>query len=1458
MEGRIRSIATATKDDRVVEIPDPILRRALTAVLGKAESEPVTRGEMATLEHLNVSFDELSDLTGLEFAVNLIYLTLNNNRIRDINSLASLTKLQELSLGHNKIDDVRPLAPLGDLRMLSITKNQISDISALGSLVKLEQLFIEDNLVSDISPLAFLPELSNLRATANSIDDIEALAKSPRMKELRLAHNLVSDLSALADLKELEVLFLNGNAVVSLAPLSELSMLHTLILSYNEIVDVVPLAGLAELRHLELFSNAVSDLSPLRGLTRLNWLDLGANGIDNIAPLSSLTELWAIWLEGNRISEVSPLGALEKLRYLFLDNNLVSDISPLGNIERPSILFMGFNSISDISVFEDIKMDDFEFANLSNNLISDISPLVRNGGFHGHLSPIDLDLRHNPLNDRSLNEHIPALLERRVLVLYLDDHGDLPRDATHVELGSVTAGTINPGYDIDYFHLELQERKDVHVFTTGGGAPVPVEEEGFKDLYLVRFPSANKVARLYDQRGRLIAYDGRDRPNIDMRLSLEPGSYRLAIGSSGDGSRRYRLNLVDIEAISSDVAIPDLRLRAVVEAELGKKPGAAITSIDMAKLTVIDAPGSGITDLTGLEFATNLFAVYLNNNLIADISPLAAAVHIQELHLQSNHISDVSPLKGFRELFTLLLHSNSIDDISALARLDNLRFLFLQSNNVTDISPLTDKFNLIELRLGANSISDLHPLANNPRLWRLYVQSNLISDLSPLATVAGLRLLDASDNRISNVSPLVELKNLRYLYLGSNLITDISPFEGMIQLNVLHLESNEISDISPLPSMTGLSQAYFQYNRVSDVPRYGEPWPDSPPHTLNLRGNPLSQDAIAYLDSFTDSDERFYAPDDHGDARQHASVLKLGARVTGDVPNNDVDFFRLDIKQATDVRLLLTTYGVLSDMAKAQLFDQSNNELAANGKVGGAPPTKTLAVNRRFPAGTYYIKVFSDRFFDRLRYALSATAFASYTSDVPLLFSPSNQQRQSFVRVIHHDKESGWVAVEGIDDKGRMYDRGTVLAEGGRATQFSSGDLLQGNPGKLLRRGIGDWSGSLRLDFHSILDFEVLGYTRGPTGFVTTMHDFAPIRNDQHWVATFNPAANQTQRSSLRILNPSDRTAVVTIEAIDDIGSVSDGKVELVLAPNTAQTLTADELELGGSSIEGYLGSGVGKWQLQLKSSQPIRVLSLLESPDGYLANLSAVPSPPSEGMHQVHLFPAADTVGRQGLLRVINHSQEAGDVRVQACDDTDWSYPPVVLSLDALESVQVNSVDLEQGNQGKGLSDGIGPGIGDWRLVLSSNLDIDVLAYISMPDGFLTAVQPTDSMPRRHFLVPTFNPGSNHRQLSILRLINPGAEAATVTIRGIDDLGDSPGDDVQLSILGNSVRTVRAEDLELGGADLNGAIGDGRGKWRLKVTSDHPIWIMSLLEHPTGHLTNLTGSRRPHFDRPDLVRQRP
>ena len=253
--------------------------------------------------------------------------------------------------------------------------------------------------------------------------------------------------------------------------------------------------------------------------------------------------------------------------------------------------------------------------------------------------------------------------------------------------------------------------------------------------------------------------------------------------------------------------------------------------------------------------------------------------------------------------------------------------------------------------------------------------------------------------------------------------------------------------------------------------------------------------------------------------------------------------------------------------------------------------------------------------------------------------------------------------------------------------------------------------------------------------------------------------------------------------------------------------------------------------------------MSLLQSPSGHLTNLSTIPRRPEDGRHIVpFLPPASDPHGRQGFVRVANHSGRDGTATMRAFDDAGTDYGTLTLSLGARRTTNFNTHDLEVGNPAKGLDGSTGPAVaGGWRLELRSELDLDVLAYVRHPDGFVTAMHDLAPAGRDGPWVAFLNPASNWRQVSLLRLVNPGVEEARVTLTATDDAGAPGTSAVTLTVPAGTSRTLSSVDLEEGADNLNGALGDGRGKWRLRVASDQPVLAMSLLESPTGHLTNLS-----------------
>ena len=232
---------------------------------------------------------------------------------------------------------------------------------------------------------------------------------------------------------------------------------------------------------------------------------------------------------------------------------------------------------------------------------------------------------------------------------------------------------------------------------------------------------------------------------------------------------------------------------------------------------------------------------------------------------------------------------------------------------------------------------------------------------------------------------------------------------------------------------------------------------------------------------------------------------------------------------------------------------------------------------------------------------------------------------------------------------------------------------------------------------------------------------------------------------------------------------------------------------------------------------------------------------------YSVPLFLSTSDSRRQGFLRLVNRSDEPGTVSIHAVDDAGDRHGPVEISLEARETIHFNSEDLESGNPDKGIAGSIGAGTGDWRLELTTGLDIAPLAYVRTEDGFITSVHDTaQTLDDGRYYIPFFNPAANTRQVSSLRLVNRGTEDAGITITGIDDRGAPPPDgEVRLNLPAGEARVITAQELETGGTALQGRFGPGAGKWRLFLAATAPIEASSLLDSPTGNLSNLSSRGR-------------
>lgn len=109
-----------------------------------------------TLEILDLTDTDASDLTPLCALVKLKSLNLKYSEVVDVQPLSRLTALKDLNLDCTDVSDLSPLAGLINLETLSLEKTQVSDLEPLAGLCKLKELNLRSVLTVPVSQIETL------------------------------------------------------------------------------------------------------------------------------------------------------------------------------------------------------------------------------------------------------------------------------------------------------------------------------------------------------------------------------------------------------------------------------------------------------------------------------------------------------------------------------------------------------------------------------------------------------------------------------------------------------------------------------------------------------------------------------------------------------------------------------------------------------------------------------------------------------------------------------------------------------------------------------------------------------------------------------------------------------------------------------------------------------------------------------------------------------------------------------------------------------------------------------------------------------------------------------------------------------------------------------------------------------------------------------------------------------
>ena len=731
---------------QVIDIPDPNLRAAVENALGKGSGDTITVADMARLKHLDARETNIIDLTGLEHATNLTELNLGGNNISNISPLADLTNLRQLWLWNNNISDISPMVGLTNLVELVLPNNNISDISPLSGLTNLTGLWLAYNTISDISPLVantglgngdqvllndnplsyssiktHIPVLQSRGITVEFDDTTHLNQGEPRT--VRMIYFLPNDRPYRAEVVQkmkdeirtvpnffAEQMAAHGyghqtfrvetdaqgepmvnrvdgqhpNSHYETEGIARAEIAQAFNLNANLYLLVIDTDVLRRNDTGQPIGGAGARHGKIGGYALVSG-DFGWDVVTH--ELGHGFGLWHDFRDRAYImgydQGVRRLSACHA-DYLSMHPYFNSDV-PIEVVSKPGIELLSPLSypIGAKRVAIQLKVSDSEGLHQVLLIVTTREP---------HDAAGSLELR----SCRSLSGKKEAIVDFVYDgVIPSNESTSLSNSLVHpIRIEAVDVdGDVN-SREFDLFSEALQPLTKISGDNQQGlpntTLPVPfvVElrdlNEGFaREGVTVTFTVTAGGGTLSQERTET-DWNGR----AETTLTLGPNFGENRVEGSAEGK-----TVIFTAVAGAAVEIPDPNLRAAIENALGKVQGQPIAPAEIATLTRLEARNANINDLTGLEHATHLKGMWLQDNNISDISPVAGLTNLVELILQGNAITDISPVSGLTYLTGVWLAYNTISDISPLVANTGLGSgdrVFLNDNPLSFVSINTD------------------------------------------------------------------------------------------------------------------------------------------------------------------------------------------------------------------------------------------------------------------------------------------------------------------------------------------------------------------------------------------------------------------------------------------------------------------------------------------------------------------------------------------------------------------------------------------------------------------------------------------------------------------------------------------------------------------------------------------------------------------------------------------------
>jgi internalin A len=635
------------------------------------------------LRSLDLSGNPIGDYTFLTGLTNLETLLLRNGSLADVSLLTNMTRLSSLVLYSNAVTDLSPITNLTTLSYVDVRINQIANHTVLGMLTNLTRLCFGWNYaVTNVSFVQSLGRLTWLDFGYSQVSDLTPLSNLSNLTYLVLSGNPATNYGVLSNLKGLANLELHGNSVTNASFLTSLTRLQYADL-YKSVTNLPALGQLTNLNSLVL-----GGVGAYNGLTNLNLTNLWLfqSSVSNAAFFTNLSRLRFLDLSDNSIADPLPLKALTNLAGLGFSGNAGLNYAALATFTNLTMLSLDRDSITNLTTFAP-NLTRLNFLSARQNRIPDFSPLP------GMSNPASFYLDQNLVTSAQALSNLPSLYWAELTRNLLDTN------ATSQAMAQLQT-LSGRGAKVSY--IPQNQRPSISMVSnwlaaTNASASISFfisDDLTSSDRLVIATNSSN--SGLIANANILVSGTNENRTLTLIPTANQTGTSLITVMVTDEAGLSTNASVSVTVIVPRTVTIPDPNLEAAIRTRLNKPTG-DLNNVDLASMSDLFAFSAQITNLSGLEWATNLSALYLGGNVISDLTPLQGLNHLSYLTLDNNHISSLSSLNGLIGLNYLSLQRNRLTDLASLLNLPQL--------TLVDVT-----LNLLDLSYGSTAVTEIFNL----------------------------------------------------------------------------------------------------------------------------------------------------------------------------------------------------------------------------------------------------------------------------------------------------------------------------------------------------------------------------------------------------------------------------------------------------------------------------------------------------------------------------------------------------------------------------------------------------------------------------------------------------------------------------------------------------------------------------------------------------------------------------